>query len=55
MFIYCNDEEVKQELLSQGYILLKEQGGMCVFANDNKKQFEKRLNNKVMFSNRMTF
>lgn len=55
MFIYCNDVEVKQQLLSQGYKLLKEQNGIYVFANNDKKQFEERLNNRVMFSNRMTF
>lgn len=55
MFIYCNDEEIKEVLLSKGYRLLKEQKGMYVFANNEKVAFDDKLSNKVMFSNRMTF
>lgn len=55
MFIYCNDEEVKNKMLNSGYKLLKEQEGVYVFANNNKIKFDNSLEKQVMFSNRLTF
>lgn len=53
-FIVCNKEEVKNELLSYGYPLLREVNGCFLFANIECKtlKFDK---SKVMFTDNMTF
>lgn len=56
MFIYCVDKELKQELIKQGFKLLKEddKGATFVFS-ELKFNFDKVDKSKYLFTNRLTF
>ena len=57
MFIYCFDKELKQELIKQGFKLLKEddKGATFVFSDKEKFDFTKVDKTKYLFTNRLTF
>ena len=56
MFIYCVDNDLKQELIKQGFKLLKEddKGATFVFS-ELKFNFDKVDKSKYLFTNRLTF
>ena len=56
MFIYCFDEELKQELITKGLKLLKDEDSKSIFIVDKVKfDFTKVDKQKYMFTNRLTF
>ena len=57
MFIYCLDNELKQELLSKGFKLLKDDGKYSTFVSDKslKFNFDKVDKTKYIFTNKLTF
>ena len=56
MFVYCFDKDLKQELISKGFKLLKEEDNKSVFAVDKVKfDFSNVDKQKYMFTNRLTF
>lgn len=56
MFVYCFDEDLKQELIAKGFKLLKDEGDKSIFVADKVKfDFTKVDKQKYMFTNRLTF
>ena len=56
MFVYCFDEDLKQELITKGFKLLKCEGDKSIFIADKVKfDFSKVDKQKYMFTNRLTF
>jgi len=56
MFIYCFDKELKQELIKQGFKLLKEDEDGAVFVFDKLKfNFEGVDKKKYFITNKLTF
>ena len=53
-FLICKDEEVKEELLANGFKLLKEDDGIYVFLNKEKDHFDfSKL--EIISTNRLNF
>lgn len=56
MFIYCFDEELKQELIAKGFKLLKSEEDKSIFIADKVTfDFANVDKQKYMFTNRLTF
>ncbi len=55
MFIYCLDNELKNELIKKGYKLLNQYDGKAVFLFDKKFNFEKIDKSKFLISNKLNF
>lgn len=62
MFIFTEDENIKNELLNLNYSLIKKMSNFFVFKNkfENKELFKKLENNnldisKLLFTNKMYF
>ena len=56
-FIYCMDNNLKTELIKQGFKLLNQDEDKAVFIMDKslKFNFDKIDKDKLMFTNRLTF
>ena len=55
-FIYVFNNEAKENLLSQGFVLLKENKEKSLYVFENKNQFVFDLSNTdLVYSNMLTF
>lgn len=56
-FIHCFDENLKNQLLQNGYKLITSKNGVYIFENNSKVNFnfEQFDNSQFIFSNKMVF